>query len=333
MEYTEKNEQGTYRTLGGYELRGMLVKHKVWVESGGEFGEQAHFDGCRVHIENLRGAVFEKMDFSGADLSGSTFTDCYFDKCHFDHAILNDVTFSGCHFLNETTFDHAQAYKVTFDGGEIGESSLQDFHASRLHMHNVTCRNSHFEGMQVNDMEIRGGKFDLCWWQGAILNRASMTERVLFRDCPMQGMKSFHGEWGDSVFEDCNLKGAIFKDSYLNAATLDACLHAEEMHLYGTNVENTNTIHGTKLPETFSIVRYHLSSCITTIGFNTRDASITSEDLLGHGKKLPLKDFPKLLVSNPFEVELTLSDRASLTRLAQSFWKIMQEDRKKGPSV
>jgi len=119
----------------------MLDKHKEWIDSAGESGEQISLDCVDMHSLTIKAPLLEQGFFSECDFSGlsfdtvdfyqsefysCSFTGAQFSHCDFRKATLDYSDFTGAVFSN-CKFSRADAFKVKFDNCVFTNCSFVGF--------------------------------------------------------------------------------------------------------------------------------------------------------------------------------------------------------------
>lgn len=102
--------------------------------------------------EKLSGYVFNKRDFSGADLKEKCLKGSIFHDCNFDGADLSFADCSGCDFLG-STFRKTKCYKTNFKDSKLAATVFEPEDCFGM---TITLQCSTFKNMRVSQL----------WWYG-----------------------------------------------------------------------------------------------------------------------------------------------------------------------
>lgn len=146
------------------ELKAVVDKHKLWLDTNGEDGEQAALQGINLAYRDLSAVDFRRADFTGAelqcvrlaraDLRGAVFNyanmyladlakaNCQgakFRKAKLRAAVLSNACLQDCDFT-EANMSAARLSRATVTWAEFTYADLSDAFASDVDFNNTTLR-------------------------------------------------------------------------------------------------------------------------------------------------------------------------------------------------
>lgn len=144
--------------------------------------------------------TFDGIDFTLGGFPAGEYEECIFSNCNLSECILSDSVFIECHF--------------------------SDCDLSLAMLDNTALRDSVF-----TDCKMLGLRFEYCnefglsfRFEKCILNDCSFfktkIKKTVFKECRMHEADLSESDLTSSIFDKCDLKGAVFNNTNLEKADL-----------------------------------------------------------------------------------------------------------------
>ena len=161
-------------------LRDALEDHKLWVNTGGQEGQQAAFQNADLRNADLEKtdlthSTLQRADFSGAQCREAVFRKCDLAESKFVEADLQRVNMAVAR-LSDADFSKANMESANLLGADL----------TRANFRGASLRGSNFSGANLNGTDLRG--VDLSATQGLFVDQ--ITRARISRNTRLpQGIK------------------------------------------------------------------------------------------------------------------------------------------------
>jgi len=214
----------------GCDFSGAIFKDADY--AGGGFRKGCNMEGCQLAFKLATRASFAGLDLSHVDMSGAMF-----DNCNFSNATFRENNVSGAQFLQNTKFNGAHFFDVTFEGCVVKGVKFKD-----ADFHDTTFQLDKMESVYFNDADFDGGAFHVdnmvnCAFGGATLVNTKFDNTIL-RDSSLLEAEFVSEEAPLTLvqFLGCNLSQADFS----GVSRLDECVFTDLPPQLGNDRVETN---------------------------------------------------------------------------------------------
>src|SRR5437867_6596761 len=145
----ETSTEGDFTAISLIELAEILDQHKMWVESGGEFGVKA--DLCGVNLAkadltgvNLQGAHLHRMNLAGADLSMANLRGASLVRSNLQNANLLGTELRGANLMGANLYGAEGLWLGRLGGTNLFDAvlpeSISAVDSSKAKIGRASCR-------------------------------------------------------------------------------------------------------------------------------------------------------------------------------------------------
>lgn len=221
------------RILTQQEVADKFRKHKEWLASNHERGEQADFSDCDLRpIRRIMGKSaeasfvmdsmkFNRTNFSGLDIGFTSFQNCELQHADFSSARFYEAEFArsdltGTEFLDakmreslfeknrmhESAFKEAWVFQSAFLTNSVSRANLSDATLERCLIQQNSCREMTALFTKFKETTLRENVFDSCRFMQCDFSGALISNCEIIK-----------GDYLDNFLEKCRLhKTALQKD-------------------------------------------------------------------------------------------------------------------------
>lgn len=151
-------------------MNDMYLKHKQWIETAGESGEQISLDEFDMHSISLDEPILEQGYFSACDFKEIVFNGVDFYLTEFYSCQFQGATFEECDF-RKATVDYCDFTKATFRNCKF--SRMDSYQAV---FNNCVFENCSFVAVNLMESKMEGSLFEQCDFDDAYIDKATMTD-------------------------------------------------------------------------------------------------------------------------------------------------------------
>lgn len=170
-------------------IQDIIDKHKKWLDSDGEEGEQANFSKMDLHEIELKGLNLSNSIFHNTNLTRARIENCRFDGSDFTNT---DFSYSTC---NNNFFTYCTFRNTNFEGSAIVHSDFSFSQFIKVNLTNISTRYLNFSFIKAKNSIFTN----------AVLLGANFTKAVL--------------EYTN--FDGANLSKIVFDETEFNSINLD----------------------------------------------------------------------------------------------------------------
>jgi uncharacterized protein YjbI with pentapeptide repeats len=166
---------------------------------------QVDISGADVRDSDLMGAVLQRANLSG----------CFMNPCHLYHANLRETNMTRTR-LNGANLRGADLRGADLSSADLDRAVLSEANLTGAKLVNANLSRANLSGANLTDADLTGASF-----AGASLVRANMTNakcnnadffQTQFWSVDLTGTDMTGSLFGYSVFQDCDMSGAIGLD-------------------------------------------------------------------------------------------------------------------------
>ena len=187
-------------------------------EHPGEFMDlnACYMSHTRIPMVNLTGADMRNSDMMGAMLRRADLSDCRLNPIHFYRADLREAKFVGS-LLNGANLRGADCRQADFSNADMDRVILSDVNLAGANLRGANLSRANLDRANLTGADLTGATLN-----GTALTRTNLTDAIfhesdfyeaVFNTTPMSGADFAGSIMGYTVFQNCNLNGAVGLDS------------------------------------------------------------------------------------------------------------------------
>ena len=187
-------------------------------EHPGEFMDlnACYMSHTRVPMVDLTGADMRNADLMGAMLRRANLSDCRLNPIHLYRADIREAQFVGS-LLNGANLRGADCRNADFSDADMDRIILSDANLSGANLRGANLSRANLDRANLTGADLTGATLN-----GTALTRTILTDAVLresdfyeavLNSTPLSGADFTGSIMGYTVFQNCNLNGAIGLDS------------------------------------------------------------------------------------------------------------------------
>ena len=186
-------------------------------EHPGEFMDlnACYMSHTRIPMVNLTGADMRNSDLMGAMLRRANLSDCRLNPIHLYRADLREASFVGS-LLNGANLRGADCRQADFSNADMDRIILSDANLSGANLRGANLSRANLDRADLTGADLTGATLN-----GTALTRTILADTIfresdfyeaVFNSTPMSGADFTGSIMGYTVFENCDLSGAVGLD-------------------------------------------------------------------------------------------------------------------------
>ncbi len=187
-------------------------------EHPGEFMDlnACYMSHTRIPMVNLTGSDMRNSDMMGAMLRRADLSDCRLNPIHFYRADLREAKFVSS-LLNGANLRGADCRQADFSNADMDRVILSDANLSGANLQGANLSRANLDRADLTGADLTGATLN-----GTALTRTNLTDAIfresdfyeaVFNSTPMTGADFAASIMGYTVFQNCNMNGAVGLDS------------------------------------------------------------------------------------------------------------------------